>query len=330
MSIKVSVIIPAYNTAQYISKAIESALAQTLTDIEVIVVDDCSTDNTVEVVQEFKDPRLKLLVNEVNLGAGGARNAAIAAAQGEWIAVLDSDDWYAPQRLEVLVDIAEQKKVDFLADDSYLVEDGESNPWSTIIQESGSKVTSIKQFGAAEFILTDVENKPGLRLGFTKPLFRREFIVNHQIKYQKIKVSQDFWFDVQCLRHGAKFYLVPEPYYFYRARPGSLVSSDKIGRLKEECDAIERFMENTDYLQQNTDVLSALQYKLQETRIWRDYYLVIQPLKQRKLIPCLRGIIANPAVIKHLMGHIPTLIARRWQNLLKSSQDTYQKSIFKA
>ena len=320
MSIEVSVIIPAYNTEQYIAKAIKSALAQTLANIEVIVVDDCSTDNTVKIVESFNDPRLQLILNRENMGAGGARNRAIAAAQGKWIAVLDSDDWYAPQRLEVLVSLAEQKNVDFIADDSYLVEDGVSTPWSTIIRESGTKVSAIQQFEAADFILTDIEGRPGLRLGFTKPLFRREFLINNQIRYENIRVTQDFWFDVQCFMHGAKFFLVPEPYYFYRARPGSLVSSNKIERLKEECEVISRFLENTAYIKQNPDVLAALQLKLRETSIWLDYYLVIEPLKQGKVLICLEGIFSNPAVIKHFVVNVPKLIDRRWQNLLMSSQ----------
>jgi len=330
MSIEVSVIIPAYNTEQYIAKAIESALAQTLTNIEVIVVDDCSTDNTVEIVERFKDERLKLLLNSENMGAGGARNRAIEAAQGKWIAVLDSDDWYAPQRLEVLVNLAEEKNVDLIADDSYLIEDGVSTPWSTIIRESGTKVTSIQQFEAADFILTDIEGKPGLRLGFTKPLFRRDFLINNHIRYEKIKITQDFWFDVQCFVHGAKFFLVPEPYYFYRARVGSLVSSDKIERMQEECEVITKFLENqAEYLNQNPEVLAALQLKMRETSIWLDYYLFIEPLKQGKILICLQRIFSNPAVLKHLIFNIPKLIARRWHKLLISNQDNYQKNMFK-
>lgn len=329
MSIEVSVIIPAYNTEQYIAKAIESALAQTLADIEVIVVDDCSTDNTVQIIESFKDPRLRLLLNSENLGAGGARNRAIEAAQGKWIAVLDSDDWYAPQRLEVLVNLAEQKNVDLIADDSYLIEDGVSTPWSTIICESGIKVSSIQQFEAADFILTDIEGRLGLRLGFTKPLFRREFLIKHQIRYENIRVTQDFWFDMQCFLHGAKFFLVPEPYYFYRARPGSLVSSDKINRLKEECEAIARFMQNKVYIEQNPQVLAALKLKMRETRIWLDYYLVVEPLKQGKIMVCLQGIFSNPAVIKHFIFNIPKLIARRWHSWRVSNQNNYQKNMFK-
>lgn len=333
MSIKVSVIIPAYNTEQYIAQAISSALAQTLENIEVIVVDDCSTDNTVEIVEGFTDPRVKLLLNQKNMGAGGARNRAIQAAQGEWIAVLDSDDWYAPQRLEALLEVAEQKNADFVADDSYLIEDGAANPWSTIINESGVKVSSIRQFEAADFILTDIEGRPGLRLGFTKPLFRREFLLENKIKYEDIRVTQDFWFDIQCFMHGAKYFLIPEPYYFYRARPGSLVSSNKIQRLAEECEVIERFLRNTEYLNHNQQVLQAVQLKLRETRKWLNYYLVVEPLKQGKMLVCLQGLLSKPRVLQHVVFNIPNLIIQRWKNYLASdnqSQVNYQKNMFKA
>ena len=263
------------------------------------------------------------------MGAGGARNRAIAAARGRWIAVLDSDDWYAPQRLEVLVNLAEQKQVDFIADDSYLIEDGTQTPWSTIIGESGIKVSSIQQFTCADFITTDIEGRPGLRLGFTKPLFKRQFLVEHQIKYQNIRVTQDFWFDIQCFTHGAKFCLVPEPYYFYRARPGSLVSSDKIARMKEECEVIIRFLNNTDYLDSHPQVAAALNLKLRETQLWLDYYLVVEPLKQGKILLSLQRTFANPVVIKHFIFNLPRLIARRWENILKSDRLDYQKKMFK-
>lgn len=329
MTIEVSVIIPAYNTEQYIAKAITSALGQTLTNIEVIVIDDCSTDNTVAVVESFGDPRLKLLQNPTNLGAGGARNKALKVARGKWIAVLDSDDWYAPQRLELLVSIAEQKNADLVADDSYLIEDGVSTPWSTIISQSGQKLTTITQFDAAEFVMSDIEGKPGLQLGFTKPLFRREFLIANRIEYQAIKVTQDFWFDMQCFLHGAKFFLVPEPYYFYRARPGSLVSTNKLQRLDQECEAIAKFMQHETYLQQNPQVLQALKIKLRETRKWLDYYLVIEPLKEGKILVCLQGIMAKPVVLRYLFSHLPRLIIRRWEGILIGNSLSYQKRMFK-
>lgn len=97
---KISVIIPTFNRAHLIAKAIESVLNQTITDFELIVVDDGSTDNTEEVVHSFTDPRLRYL-KQLNGGPSVARNAGIQAATGEFIAFLDSDDLFLPEKLSV-------------------------------------------------------------------------------------------------------------------------------------------------------------------------------------------------------------------------------------
>lgn len=104
----VSVVIPTYNRAYLVGRAIKSVLAQTLGDFEVIVVDDGSTDNTVEVVQAFQDPQIRLLQLAGNCGASRALNVGIQAAGGEWVAFLDSDDEWLPQKLEMQVARARQ------------------------------------------------------------------------------------------------------------------------------------------------------------------------------------------------------------------------------
>lgn len=97
----VSVIMPSYNTARYISETIESVLTQTYTNWELIIVDDCSTDNTDEVVKPFlSDDRIKYMKNETNSGAAISRNRALREAEGKWIAFLDSDDLWLPEKLE--------------------------------------------------------------------------------------------------------------------------------------------------------------------------------------------------------------------------------------
>lgn len=96
---RVSVIIPTHNRANLLPTAIHSALAQTVTDIEVIVVDDGSSDNTQQVLAGFKDPRVRCLRNSPGKGAAGARNAGIAAATGEYIAFLDDDDQWFVEKL---------------------------------------------------------------------------------------------------------------------------------------------------------------------------------------------------------------------------------------
>ena len=93
----VSIIMPSYNTANYIADSIKSIQAQTYTNWELIIVDDCSTDNSVEVIRSFDEPRIKLLKNEINSGAAISRNYALREAKGKWIAFLDSDDIWVPE-----------------------------------------------------------------------------------------------------------------------------------------------------------------------------------------------------------------------------------------
>jgi glycosyltransferase involved in cell wall biosynthesis len=95
---KVSVVLPVYNVAPFIKKTIESVLRQTFQDFELIVLDDCSTDNTVEQVRAIDDPRLKLIRNPKNMGRAGTDNAALAHVRGEYIAKMDGDDICHPER----------------------------------------------------------------------------------------------------------------------------------------------------------------------------------------------------------------------------------------
>jgi glycosyltransferase involved in cell wall biosynthesis len=110
-------VIPAYNRAKTIRYCLDSVLAQTLTPLEVIVVDDCSTDDTVRIVQEYPDPRVRCLPGETNAGAQVARNRGIREAKGDWIAFQDSDDEWLPEKLE--------KQVDLLSDTGF-------DPWTVV------------------------------------------------------------------------------------------------------------------------------------------------------------------------------------------------------
>jgi len=97
---KITVFIPAYNREKYIGDAIESILAQTFTNYEILLIDDGSTDGTVDIMRSYTDPRLRIIRNEKNLGIPKTRNKGIEHARGEYIAMLDSDDRAYPTRLE--------------------------------------------------------------------------------------------------------------------------------------------------------------------------------------------------------------------------------------
>lgn len=110
----VSIIMPSYNTAKYISESIKSVQAQTYSNWELLLVDDCSTDNTDEVVATFlSDSRIRYVKNKKNSGAAISRNRALREARGEWIAFLDSDDLWKPNKLEHQIRFMKENKYKF-------------------------------------------------------------------------------------------------------------------------------------------------------------------------------------------------------------------------
>nr|WP_241430634.1 glycosyltransferase family 2 protein [Haloferax elongans] len=126
----VSVIIPTYNRADVLPRAIDSALDQTLSDVEVIVVDDASSDETEPVVTSYDDPRVIYRAHETNQGGSAARNTGIEIAEGEYIALLDSDDEWAPTKLERQVGTLERRSDEWVAAycGTTIVDDEEANP----------------------------------------------------------------------------------------------------------------------------------------------------------------------------------------------------------
>ncbi len=172
----VSVIIPAYNAEAYIRRSVELALRQGLTDIEVIVIDDSSTDATEAVARAAGDRRLSILRPSGNLGPSGARNLGIAAATGEWIALLDADDFYLPERLERLVQRARELKADLIADNLYICST-EGTIASHRLAFPASRMTNSDAVTAAEFIASDRPRSGLSAAGFMKPLLRRAFLL---------------------------------------------------------------------------------------------------------------------------------------------------------
>lgn len=128
----VSVIMPAYNAEKYISQAIDSVRAQTYSDWELIVVDDASKDSTNTIVREYcrEDSRIKLLRNSKNQGVSHTRKNGVEAAAGEWIAFLDSDDAWRPEKLEKQLALQKQYKAKLIfTGSSFMDSEGNSMEW---------------------------------------------------------------------------------------------------------------------------------------------------------------------------------------------------------
>ena len=131
---KVTVFIPAYNREKYIGEAIESILAQSYTNFEILLIDDGSTDGTIDIMHSFSDSRLRIIRNETNLGIPRTRNKGIEHARGEFIAMLDSDDRAFPTRLE--------KQVNFLEAHHDFAQVGS---WCRMMDQQGQPLKKIKR-----------------------------------------------------------------------------------------------------------------------------------------------------------------------------------------
>jgi succinoglycan biosynthesis protein ExoO len=233
----VSVIIPAYNAGKYVGEAIASVLAQTVQDFEIIVVDDGSADNTADVVSGFADPRIRLLKNEINRGPSYSRNRAMAESSGKWIAVLDADDWWHERRLEFLLSAAGRHQAEIVADNLFLIRDGEWKPWTTYFQSRESVIGKLKpvtRVDALKMIRDDY--------GYLKPLFSASLIRKHGIKYSEdLRYGEDFRFLLECLLAGATMLVYREPYYYYRIRENSL-SSNPVISVQDQIRSTEQLM----------------------------------------------------------------------------------------
>jgi succinoglycan biosynthesis protein ExoO len=227
---KVSILIPAHDSAAFIGYAINSALSQTHKDIEIIVVDDGSQDNTSDVVNGLRerDSRISLIRNAYPLGPAGARNVALSHATGVWIAPLDSDDEFAPDRLEKLLHIAETRGLDALADGLELI-DFESR---TRLGPAFDPAWLREENPISLSYLLE-RDWPGKTLfcafGTMKPIIRKAFLDRHKIQYaEEFRLAEDLLFYCDLLISGARFGLTQESLYKYYIRKGSISNGPQI------------------------------------------------------------------------------------------------------
>ncbi len=224
---RVSVLIAAWSAEATIARAIDSALGQT-TRVEVIVIDDASPDKTAAVAEAraATDPRVRVLRQPHNAGPAAARNRGLSVARGDWVTVLDSDDFLCEEdRLERLLAIAERTGADFVADDLWKVD--EAAPDGPRVRMIGTAETDmgVMHLTAAEFVAGNLSSAQGGRreFGFLKPLMARHFLNTHKLGYDPdIRLGEDYVLYTKALIAGARFVLTDPAGYAAVVRAGSL------------------------------------------------------------------------------------------------------------
>ena len=209
----VSIIMPSYNTGLYIKESIQSVINQTYKNWELIIVDDCSTDNTDQIIKKFDDNRIKYFKNESNSGAAVSRNRALKEAKGKWIAFLDSDDLWKSVKLEHQIKFMTENNYDFTYTDYRIQLNGK---WLLYINTGPKIVNKRKLYNYCYFSTITV-------------MYNREKIGLIQIA--DIKKNNDYamWFQII---EKSSCYRLPECLSYYIKHDNSISSGKKIKLIK--------------------------------------------------------------------------------------------------
>lgn len=281
---KISVIIPMYNAKKYIGDTLDSLLAQTFPDFEVVVVDDCSTDNSVSIVQSYAekfDGRLKISRTKKNSGAPGEPgNIGLSLSRGEYLSILDNDDALTPTAFEELYSVAKKFDADVVACEQFFYVPNEfwndTEKIKTLQPRSYSSIVPVSKptlipFDVAERV-QDCYNAKFLWPLWSK-LIRRDFLVENEITFAK-NLMQDMLATCCIVYSAEKFVRVPNVINFYRVRKDSLwhnVGEPKkffgkyVRALITGFEYLENFLSGREFFKQHPDMKNlALETYLRE------------------------------------------------------------------
>jgi succinoglycan biosynthesis protein ExoO len=291
---RVSVILPAYNAAAHLRRAVDSALAQTMADLEIVIVDDASTDATLEIAGRIaaRDSRVRVLHNERNSGPSVSRNRAIAAARGEWIAILDADDSWFPERLERM--LAGASNADVVTDDLYTVRGALFKPEEPVLrsmlQEAGFKITRPRRL--------DIYDLVRYELALLKPIIRRSFLGRHELSYDPTLLrAHDFYLYFDILAQGGRWLQLPEGYYLYYKY--GLAAKDKDDRVRRttltETVESNRSLLNHPAAVGDKALIAALERRIQKAQRRIVFATAQDAVRQRRFADLARWLVGNPS-----------------------------------
>lgn len=218
--IKISVIIPVYNSADHLAQCLDSVLGQSLEELEVLCVDDGSTDESPTILATYadRDRRIRVFRQE-NQYAGTARNRGMSAARGEYLAFLDADDYYLPHALRILYHLARQHDLDMVKGRFFLLDSHSGMPSRTAFSRNGGiPCGRVINFQHCPQRLLNGADVPW------NGLYRRSFVEQGNIYFNHLQCVNDRSFYIHCLLHAERMMFTRQEVACYRvAQAGSLI-----------------------------------------------------------------------------------------------------------
>lgn len=215
---KLSVIVPVYNVEKYLPRCVESLLSQTLEDIEILLVDDGSTDGSGKICDAFalRDSRVRVLHFE-NRGVSAARNEGISAANGEYLGFVDADDYVSPDMFRTMYDTAKEHLCQTVICDVFTDYGGNAVADDTISSLSESCVLQKEEIPSN--VLVEIAGSA------CRSIYSRQLFDNPEIRFPVgLKLSEDRVFNLYALGYSDRIYYLKKPFYYHFVRDGSAVN----------------------------------------------------------------------------------------------------------
>ncbi len=231
---KLSIIVPVYNMAAdgKLEYCLHSLVAQTIADYEIIAVDDCSTDNSWEILQDYQKrypEKFRAIHSEVNQKQGGAKNIGMAAAQGEWIGFIDSDDWITPDFYERLIGKGEETGADMVGCDYHMT--GEhSMKIGQVVHNNRPEQTGILNEEKYRSLILDGGS-------LVVKVYRREIVIDHPSRFPTGIFYEDNALANSWMLRARHFEYIEEPLYYYYQHDTSTVHTITTRRCEDRMEA---------------------------------------------------------------------------------------------
>ncbi len=214
----ITVVMPVYNTKEYVGKAIESILNQTFRDYEFIIIDNGSTDGSGEVIDKYAaaDPRIRVLRNKENVFIAEARNKAIELAKGQYLYLIDSDDWTLPDMLEIMYNRAVEYQAEYVVAGYFMdyYVNGKMVSYTVCPDDKNYEQEEFRK-NAVKYLTRTILTVPWNKL-YSIPYLRE-----HNIKFRNTKL-EDHHFNMDIIMDVNRVCMVEKPFYhYYRSRQGT-------------------------------------------------------------------------------------------------------------
>lgn len=303
----VSVAIPTFNAEAHLEIAVRSALDQTLDSIEVLLIDDCSTDGTFALCQSLarSDARIKVEQLPHNGGPSAARNRALELAEGRWLAVLDSDDLFAQDRLRRLVEIGETQGADLVADN--LVVFDSNDPARATFFLDAADCSGWQTLDS--YLQRTVMHPHKPNFGYLKPVIRMSSLKQAGLRYNPaLRIAEDDDLIVRLLAAGLRYWLDSTATYAYRRHAAS--TSHRLSAHNAASIAAAGRRVASEQQDLAPQIRAALQARVASSERSAGFARLIEALKQRRLADAAHEVRCNPQILPLLRMPLAAAIRR--------------------